>query len=115
VPLVVKKRLTSQLPLMPPRLVQNQEKRNPPDQIIGEERVPKRSRHLTSEVVEDKANGTENFANKAHRHDGPVLDGVDRRPPIAQAINANDHAHALPDHRVNGVGHAREPEKGEGK
>ena len=53
-------------------LFQNQKKRNPPNQVIGEEHIAKTSWNDTLQVIHNKTQKHKYFTQKAHRNNAPV-------------------------------------------
>ena len=71
-------------------------------------------RSRTHEDVEHIPDRTKHLTHHANGHNGPVSDVVERRPVIGQAVQTDDHAQPLPDHRVIHRRHAHELEEAVG-
>lgn len=73
---------------------------DPPDKVVGDQGVEEAERDEAGGVVHQKAGGAEKFAEPADGYDRPMAHRIVARPPVAKAVDANDHAHPLPHHRM---------------
>lgn len=93
----------------------DQEKWNPPNEIVGKQGVDELEGDNILRVIDEETQWTEDLAQETHGNNGPVAHGVVRSPPVTQAVYANHHTHALPNHRVIEGVHTHQLEKMMGK
>jgi hypothetical protein len=105
-------RAASVVPELIPCVFEDEEERDPPDEIVGETVEGEGPWEGTGPEGLDHAKGAEDFAEESDEDDGPVACGIGGGDGIAEAVDADDHADALPELRVVRLGHVEPCEQG---
>jgi len=85
---------------------ENNGKRQPPDQIVGDVYPSKSPRQFGAISGDAKTNRAEDLTHQTDEHDGPVTHWGVGGADIADAIHAYDHSKALPDEDRHGRRHS---------
>lgn len=100
---------TSAIPVVPGG-EQDAPERHPPDQVVGQQDRSEREWQRTFDQGLKETDRSEDLAQKADEDDRPVAKRVKGGDTVAQAVNADDHADALPEFRIVGSAHAHDVE-----
>lgn len=90
---------------------EDERKGNPPDEIVREDGPGEGGLEAALPEGFGHADGAEDFTHEADQDDGPMAEGIAGSDPVADAIDADDHADALPEFGIVGLGHAGEIEE----
>src|SRR3954470_21137307 len=85
---------------MPAGMKEKEGKGKPPDEVVGEVGEGEVEGEFVGEVGVEEAEGAEDFAEESDEDDGPVPGGIFCGDDVADAVDADDHADALPEFGV---------------
>lgn len=87
-----------------PGTEENEGKGDPPDQVVGQDRPAGLQGEALAEDGVSETDGTTDFAEETDEDDGPVAERIAGGGSVADAVDADDHADALPDFGIVGRG-----------
>lgn len=99
-------KITQALRFFAPGVAEDEGEGDPPGEVVGEEGEAGDPGEFAVNGGVEEADGAEDFSEKTDEDDGPVADGVISRDGVADAVDPDDHADALPEAEVVGDGHS---------